>query len=148
LAFAHLALAAFRAIFRRSSGDKFFILALTDLRPIWAKYADSFLSITAPSYHAQRLSMKPATMADSPGCSIIYFNSTAGHQGHQFPFVETGAASFREVLAAPQRFPSGFLPPFRENPPATFSVDSGGTSDFEDDLRYLDTLHHRPGAKL
>jgi len=28
------------------------ILALADLRPIWAKYAESFLSITAPSYHA------------------------------------------------------------------------------------------------
>jgi len=25
-----------------------------------------------------------------------------GHQGHQFPFVETGAASFRGVLAAPR----------------------------------------------
>ncbi len=34
LAFAHLALAAFRAIFRRFAGVKFLILALADLRPI------------------------------------------------------------------------------------------------------------------
>jgi hypothetical protein len=80
LAFAHLALAAFRAIFRRFAGDKFFILAFTDLRPIWAKYADSFLSITAPSYHAQRLSMKSALTATPPASAIIYFTSTAGHR--------------------------------------------------------------------
>jgi hypothetical protein len=58
----------FRAIFRRSSGDKFSILALADLRPIWAKYAESFLSITAASYHAQPMSMKSATTAVSPRC--------------------------------------------------------------------------------
>jgi hypothetical protein len=58
LTFAHLALAAFRAIFRRFAGVKFSILALADLRPIWAKYADSFLSITAVSYHAQPMSIK------------------------------------------------------------------------------------------
>jgi hypothetical protein len=58
LAFAHLALAAFRAIVRRSADDNFSILALADLRPIWAKYAESFLSITAISYHAQPMSMK------------------------------------------------------------------------------------------
>jgi hypothetical protein len=63
LAFAHLALAASQAIFRRFAGDKFSILALTDLRPIWAKYADSFLSITAALYHAQRLSIKSAPTA-------------------------------------------------------------------------------------
>jgi hypothetical protein len=57
LAFAHLALAAFRVIFRRFTGDKFSILAFTDLRPIWAKYAESFLSITAASYHAQPMSI-------------------------------------------------------------------------------------------
>jgi hypothetical protein len=73
LAFAHLALAAFRAIFRRSAEDKFFILALADLRPIWAKYADSFLSITAVSYHAQRLSMKSAPTATPPASSVIHF---------------------------------------------------------------------------
>jgi hypothetical protein len=37
------------------------------------------------------------------------FHSTAGHSGHQFPFLKTGAASFREVLAAPLTFPRGFL---------------------------------------
>src|SRR5208282_5577619 len=72
LALAHLALAAFRAIFRRSSGDKFSILALTDLRPIWAKYAESFLSITAPSYHAQPLSIKSAPTA----ASSMFFHPT------------------------------------------------------------------------
>jgi len=56
LGFAHRAFAAFRAIFRRASADNFFILALTDLRPIAEKYFRRLFEITQSFYHAQRLS--------------------------------------------------------------------------------------------
>jgi hypothetical protein len=72
LAFAHLALAAVWAIFRRFAGDKFSILALADLRPIWAKYADSFLSITR--HHIMRsglaLNQLPQQLHQDVGSSI------------------------------------------------------------------------------
>jgi hypothetical protein len=47
---AHLAFAAFRAICFRRLGEIFFILAFADLRPIAAKYSDSFLSIIFALY--------------------------------------------------------------------------------------------------
>jgi hypothetical protein len=64
-----LSLAGFQVIisgrFWVIAEDKLFILALADLRPIWAKYAESFLSITAASYHAQPMSIKSAPTAAS-----------------------------------------------------------------------------------
>jgi hypothetical protein len=47
---AHLAFAAFRAIFFRRLAETDFILAFADFRPSAAKYSDSFLSIIARLY--------------------------------------------------------------------------------------------------
>jgi hypothetical protein len=70
LAFAHRAFAALRAILRRSSGDNFFILALTDLRPIAEKYFRRLFEITHIILtHAQRLST--AEYDFIPSCQVF-----------------------------------------------------------------------------
>jgi hypothetical protein len=48
--FAHRAFAAFLAICFRRLAEIVFILTFADLRPIAAKYSDSFLSITFALY--------------------------------------------------------------------------------------------------
>jgi hypothetical protein len=47
---AHRAFAALRAICFRRRAETVFILTFADLRPIAAKYSDSFLSIMFASY--------------------------------------------------------------------------------------------------
>jgi hypothetical protein len=54
--FAHRALAAFRAIYFRRLAEIVFIRTFADLRPMAAKYSDSFLSIIFVLY-TQRLSI-------------------------------------------------------------------------------------------
>jgi hypothetical protein len=50
LRLAHLAFAAFRAICFRRLAEIVFIRTFADLRPMTAKYSDSFLSIIFPHY--------------------------------------------------------------------------------------------------
>ena len=52
-----------------SSADSFFILALTDLRPIAEKYFRRVFEITQSFYHAQRLSITEYRFI--PRCSVF-----------------------------------------------------------------------------
>jgi hypothetical protein len=58
---------------------------LADLRPIWAKYAESFLSITAASHHSQPMSINSAPTAASPGCSSTSHQKYAHHKIRKSP---------------------------------------------------------------
>ena len=78
---------------------------------------------------------------------MIDFALTAGHKGHQFPFVETGAASFREVLAGPRRFPRGFPTPVSRKPTSDVQRRFSGHDRSEYDLRYLEALSPSAGSQ-